>query len=144
MVKYYDDAGVYDAPVDKVWKVLEAHTDENLPKMHPSIHSARTLSEKEGTSEREVEYEVSDGKTEKARLRMTVKPPYSMGIDYLSGSMEGSWVVNTYVPEGDKTRVICTGDFHIRGTDDETALEMGREMIDSRFEEDLKYLHEHW
>ncbi len=141
MVRYYDDTGVLDAPLDMIWKMMEAHTDEALPKIHPVFRSVRTVKEEDNTVEREVEVtSPSTGRPEKAKLRVTVNAPAAFTVEYLSGSLARTWFTNTLVPEGDKTRIVCTGDLHIDGMDDASTLKIGGAMLDDRFEEDRAFL----
>ncbi len=142
MVKYYDDSGVFHGTRDDVWSLVEAHTDENVPRMHPPLVKVTTKSDEGDVVEREVQVEAPDGERETMLLRFTACPPHSLTIDYLSGSMKGTWVTNAYIPEEEGTRVICTGEFHVQGLDDASALRMGSDMLDARFEEDAHFLDE--
>lgn len=143
MVRYYDDRGVFEAPLDSVWRMIGEHTDENMPALHPDLTS-RTVRQEGDTIEREVDARTPEGGRDKMRMLFTARPPRTLTIDYLEGAMKGSWVTNTYIPEGpDKTRVIATGEFHIAGEDDEEARRDAGRMLDQRFDEDARWLKDH-
>ncbi len=139
---YYDDEGVLNAPVDKVWELLAAHTDANVPRIHAALRSVRTVSEDENVTVREVEREGADGEVETMRMRFTAHPPHCLTIEYLDGSLAESWFTSTYIPEGERTRVVCAGHFHAKDVDDATILRIMTDFLDNAFEEDAHFLEE--
>src|SRR5438309_4077350 len=58
------------------------------------------------------------GKSEEI-WQMRMDPPFGFELQVLEGPSKGSKQAHTYVPMGDKTKVIVVGDFHRQGASDE-------------------------
>ena len=50
---------------------------------------------------------------------MRMDPPFGFELQVLEGPSKGSKQTHTYVPMGDKTKVIVVGDYHRGGASDE-------------------------
>ncbi len=136
MVKVTDD-GVFNAPRDKVWKLIEAHgTDPSG--IHPWVKSAKVL-RKEGNSN-VVEQQVDmQGRLVKQVLKVTPNPPSTLTLEFLEGPMTGT-MVNTYtdVPGGTKVTTVCDmKSLMMKDSELEAAV---RQTLNTGFEEDTRYL----
>ena len=134
MVFIYDD-GVFDAPIDRVWKYIQNPEQHR----HESILSQRVLEEKGNTVKLRVETLGPRGKEEQT-WRMTLNPPFGLMNEVLEGSTKGSKNAHTYVPMGDKTKVIVAGDFHVAGMDDAATTKAMLDYLAKVFDEDNKAL----
>jgi hypothetical protein len=140
MVRYYSDDGVFDAPVSKVWKLIEAHGDPNN-RIHASVLGAKPSPQPDGTVKLELSVRGPDGKTQNHTWHVIHRPPYSQSVAFLDGPMKGSWMTTTYLPEGQKTRCITVAEWRVQGiTDEKAALKAANDFFDNGFEEDSKFL----
>lgn len=140
MVRYYSDDGVFDAPVQKVWQLIQAH-GEHAQVIHPSIISRKANPQPDGSITLDVTVKDPDGKPMSQRWHMMAKPPYAQSVDFLDGPMKGSWLTTTYIPEGDKTRAVTAAEWRVQGiTDEATLRKMANDFFDNGFEEDQRYL----
>ena len=140
MVRYYSDDGVHDVPREKLWKLIEAHTDDNISKIHKSFVSMKTVDEHGGAYTKDLQIRGPDGKVSAMRMRFTVKPPNSQTIEILTGPLAGSWSTNTYVAEGNRTRIVTAAEWKVAGADETMALKAAQDFHDSGFDEDAAYL----
>lgn len=140
MARYYSDDGVFDAPVDKVWKLVNAHNDPKN-KIHSSIISMTGKPEPSGSVLADMVTKGPDGKTVASKWRFTMKPPYTQTVEMIDGPMAGTWMTTTYLPEGNKTRAVTVAEWKVQGvSDDATLRKYANEFFDSGFEEDSKFL----
>ncbi len=128
---YVRDEGVFDASIDKVWKYLQSPEIHQ----HDSIPSQQVLEQKGNTMRIRAEVKGPSGKEEQL-WRMTLDPPFGFELEVLSGSQKGSTNTHTYVPMGDKTKVILVGDFHMQGMDAEATKKATLDYFAKVFEED--------
>jgi hypothetical protein len=134
MVHVRDD-GVYDEPLDKIWKYL---MDEN-----PSVHShemirnTKTLEQKGTELTQELELLNPDGKTTRVETwRFVFNPPKGFEIEALSGVSKGTKYSHLYIPIKDQTRVEVEGDFHMEGMDDASTRQAALGFLAQVFTED--------
>ena len=139
MVKYRSDDGVFDAPVDKIWKFIGGEGRHD----HESLRNLKPVKEGDNIVVMSGESKNPDGTWSGFEIKMTMNPPKGFESETLSGPMKGSKYSHTYVPDGDKTKVILEGDFQIAGMTDEGQV---KKAVDSYFnhvfEEDNKNLKE--
>ena len=128
---YLRDEGVFDASIDKLWKYIQDPESHR----HETILSQHVLEQKGNTLRIRAEVKGPSGKEEQL-WRMTMDPPFGFELEVLSGSQKGSTNTHTYVPMGDKTKVILVGDFHIQGMDAEATKKATLDYIAKVFEED--------
>jgi hypothetical protein len=144
MVFIEDREGVYDAPIDKVWKLTQAHATD-CASIHPGFKNImiETVGENDFITTWE---EDINGQIRKMKEKGTVFYPLGVAYEFIDGPFMGSKYFVYYVPqEDDKTRVIMAGDFKSAPTDptvdDEGKL---RSIVLSAFEkvfdEDRAYL----
>ncbi|MCA1812548.1 MAG: SRPBCC family protein [Halobacteriales archaeon] len=140
MVRYYSDDGVFDAPVQKVWKLIEAHQDP-ANKIHAGLVSVTPHPQPDGTAKLDVVTKGPDGKTMNHKWHVVVKPPFTQTVEFIDGPMKGSWMTTTYLPEGNRTRCITVAEWRIQGVTDEKALhKAANEFFDNGFDEDQRFL----
>ncbi|MEA3198922.1 MAG: hypothetical protein QOE90_350 [Thermoplasmata archaeon] len=141
MVRYYSDDGTFDGPVDKVWKLIQAHNDPKN-KIHGSIVSMASKPQPDGSVLADVVTLGNDGRSHvNHKWRFTVKPPHTQSVEMVEGPMKGTWFTSVYLPEGNKTRVVTVAEWKVEGVHDEATLKkLANEFFDSGFDEDNKFL----
>lgn len=140
MARYYSDDGVFDAPLDKVWRLIDAHGDATVRDVHPSTVSQRTVEHAGATTVRDVANRMPDGRVVESRIRFTHHRPFAQTLEFVSGPFAGSWQTSTYVPEGQRTRVVTVGEFRLSGAPDDVALVAATAFVDHAHEDDKAYL----
>lgn len=140
---HYESNGVFDAPLDKVWELLEGHGDpETVTENHPSILDAEVLEEGEGWLRMNQTYDTPDGPME-METRMDLNPPEGWTSEVLSGPFEGGTTTHTYEEEGSRTRVELEGDFPVpEGMSEEEVREVVHELYTTAYHEDQRALEE--
>jgi hypothetical protein len=109
MVFISDWGSEFDAPIETVWKYLQADQD------HGNSHKGRRNFERKSVNENTVELsweQEVDGKWVRSSNRLTFHPPIGFFVEPLEGPMAGSKFFNYYVPKGDKTAVVVVGDWN--------------------------------
>jgi hypothetical protein len=140
MVRYYSDDGVFDAPVSKVWKLIEAHADPNN-KIHASLVGSKGGPQPDGSIKLEMTIRTPDGKTAMQAWRLVHNPPFSQTVEFLDGMFKGSWQTTAYIPEGNRTRCVTTAEWKVQGvTDPAAVLKAANDFFDNGFEEDSRFL----
>ena len=110
---YVRDDGVFDAPLAEVWKYIQ----DPAAHQHEAILSQTVLEQKGNTMKIRAELVGPQGKAEEI-WQMRLDPPFGFELEVLDGPTKGSKNTHTYVPMGDKTKVILVGDFHMQGVND--------------------------
>jgi len=126
------DEGVFDAPVEKIWRYLNdehAHS-HGLVK----VTGMRDQTEKGLTLDLEVKR--PDGSTHTEAWKITMNPPTSMYTEVLAGPMKGTKHTYTYTPMGQKTKVVVEGEFTAQGLDDAATRKSVLAMLEMVFNED--------
>jgi len=131
MVRIRDD-GVFDAPIDKLWKYF----NDNAAHNHTSFQVTKVLEEKGKSQTVMAKIRNASGGFDTEKLLMTVNPPKGFSLEYLSGAMKGSKHTHTYTPQGSKTRVDVEGDFVSTGASDNEVKKGVLAYFAQAFEED--------
>lgn len=141
MVRYYSDDGVFDAPVQKVWQLIQAHAEHGT-KIHEGLVSAKGTPQPDGSIVADWVLRNPDGKTtSKAKLRMVPRPPYAQTVEFTEGAFKGTWLTTVYIPEGNRTRAVTVAEWKVQGvTDEKTLLKMADDFFNHGFDEDSRYL----
>jgi len=107
MVHIKDEGSTFDAPIEVVWKYLQA------PEEHTRTHKNRNFKSKSNSENvMELSWEGNMGGTwVPMRMRITALPPVGVAIEMLEGPMGGSKFFNIYTPMGGKTGITVIGDF---------------------------------
>jgi hypothetical protein len=145
MVFIEDREGVFDASIDKVWKLAKAHSTEGA-KIHPSAKNVATEMINEQVFFNSSEEEEINGQSVRIKMKGTIFYPLGVAFEAIEGPFAGSTYFIYYVPlENNKTNVVVAGDFRSQSidpvVDDEERL---RSIVLSKFEkvfyEDCEYL----
>jgi len=136
---YVEDLGsFFEAPIDKVWKLSQAHQTD-LEKIHPDMKDSRTETVSETSNI--VSYESDmQGQTIKNKIKITILYPLGMAFEFLEGPMAGSKFFNYYIPKGNRTGVNVVGDFVSPGMSDEMLKQTVLSFFEHGFNEDVAYL----
>jgi ligand-binding SRPBCC domain-containing protein len=131
MVHVTDD-GVFDAPVEKVWKYINDQTAH----AHSSLSFTKVLEQSDKGMTAEVQMKNPDGSSHTETWKFTMNPPKSHLTEVLSGPMKGSKYTHTYTPMGNKTKVQVDGEFNAQGMDDAATKKAVLGMFEMVFNED--------
>ncbi len=134
MVHVRDD-GVFDAPIDKIWKYL----NDDTPGVHnhAAITAAKTVEQKENAVVQEWDMRNPDGKTtRKETWKMVFNPPVGFEMESLAGVSKGTRYTNKYTPMGNKTRVEVDGEFRFQGMDEAATKKAALGFLAEVFDED--------
>ena len=136
MVKVVDE-GIYQAPRDKVWKLIEAHGND-IMSIHSDIKSTKLLRTEGSSNVVENETDMG-GQLVKQVVKVTPNPPNTLTLDFLEGPMTGK-MVNTYsdVPGG--TKVATEADMTSPLMNDDQLRAAVLQRLGKNFEEDTRYL----
>ena len=139
MVFVMDDTGEFDAPIEKVWKLNEAHGTEN-EKIHPSTRNFKM--EMVGNREGAITSwdDISQGQSVRVKVKFTNAMPLGFLAEVLEGPMAGSKFFNFYEPRGNKTRVTVAGDFESSVIPENQIKQAVIAYLDQAFNEDTAYL----
>jgi hypothetical protein len=134
MVKLTDE-GLFPAPREKVWRLIEAHgTDAQA--VHPAMKSAKPLN-KEGSMV-EQQWDMN-GQMVRMVVKLTPAPPDKLTVEFLEGPVTGK-MVNTYTEVAGGTKVVTECDMKSQVMDDKQAEITVRQILDNGFADDVRYL----
>ena len=141
MVRITDEGSHFEVPVEKVWKLLEAHGTE-MTKIHPEAKNPKL--EVQGENFAVVSWQMEqEGHNINVKVRTTRFPPLANVIEVLDGPMAGTKFVNYYTPKGNRTGVTVVGDFHSPVIPEAHLEKAAQEFLDNGFNEDTAYLKHH-
>jgi hypothetical protein len=129
------DDGVFEAPLDKIWKFLQ----DSTPGIHnhKSIRAMKTINQQGSSITQEIEFLNPDGKTtRKETWRFVYNPPHGFEMESLAGMSKGTKYSHRYTAMGNRTRVEVEGDFHLQGMDDAATRQAALGFLSEVFEED--------
>src|SRR5271157_93906 len=126
------DEGVFDAPIDKIWKFLQSNEEHE----HKSVKMSKVLEKSDKGMTMEAEMKTADGKTAMETLKFTFDPPKGFTLETISGPMKGTKHTHTYTPMGNKTKVVVEGEFYGQGMDDNVVRKVALAMLAEVFDED--------
>ena len=144
MVFIEDREGIFDAPIDKVWKLAKAHSVEGS-KIHPSAKNIETTMSDDNTFINSW-YEHIHEQTVKIKMKGTIFYPLGIAFEMIEGPFAGSTYFVYYVPRSDnKTGVVLAGEFRSLSIDptvgdDERLRSVVSSTLEKVFEEDCAYL----
>ena len=130
---YLKDEGIFDAPVDKIWRFLQ---DDDANHEHRSVRFSKVLEKSKESMVVEMESTSPDGKTFKQTAKFTFNPPKGFNMEFLTGPMTGTKHTHTYTPMGDKTKVEVAGEFKIQGLDEQATRKTALAQLEQLFNED--------
>ena len=138
MVFIVDDGSVFEAPLDKVWKLVEAHNTDG-PKIHPEM---KNITQEEVSKNAVIigwESDIQDRRV-KSKMKITAYPPLGMTFELLEGPMTGSKFFNYYTPKGATTGVTVAGDFNSPVMTGDQLKQAVLAFLEQSFNEDSAYL----
>jgi hypothetical protein len=144
MVFIEDREGIFDAPIDKVWKLAKAHSVEGS-KIHPSAKNIETTMSDDNTFINSW-YEHINEQTIKIKMKGTIFYPLGIAFEMIEGPFAGSTYFVYYVPRSyNKTGVVLAGEFRSLSIDptvgdDEMLRSVVSSTLEKLFEEDCAYL----
>jgi hypothetical protein len=144
MVFIEDRQGIFDAPIDKVWKLAKAHSTEGS-KIHPSAKNVVTEMVNEQIFTNSWDEEIK-GQTVKIKAKGTIFYPLGIAFETIEGPFAGSTYFIYYIPISDnKTNVVVAGDFRSESIDptvgdDERLRSLVLSTLEKVFNEDCEYL----
>ncbi|MCI4334709.1 MAG: hypothetical protein L3K04_03665 [Thermoplasmata archaeon] len=138
MVRIVDEGSHFDAPISKVWKLIESHATETS-KIHPGAKNAKIHPVGENQGSVTFESDVN-GQMMPMKFRVTAIPPTAQVLEILQGPLAGSKVVNYYTAKGDKTAVTVIADFESPMLPPHQLEAVAREFLQNGFDEDQAYL----
>lgn len=100
MVFIFDDEGVFDASLERVWRFMRVHKD--YPHPHHINASREGLGENSYISNYEFK---SEGLAIRIKYKGTLHPPLGLAMDFVGGTFEGSKLFQYFSPASGKTRV---------------------------------------
>jgi hypothetical protein len=110
MVFIEDIGSRFDAPLDKVWKLGEAHAKDGN-KIHPNTRNNKTEIVNENTFVNSWE-EDTNGQAIKTKAKGTIYYPLEIAFEILEGPFSDSKFFTYYIPkDNNKTSVNVVGDF---------------------------------
>lgn len=130
---------MYDAPIDKIWKLNMAH-GAVMAKIHPGAKNPTF--EQLSDTVFQVSYETDvGGRTAKVVVKFTFYPTLGFAAEHLEGPFEGTKFFNYYTPKGKQTEVTVVGEFVSKAPmSDDKVKEGVLAMLEQLFQEDKAYL----
>ena len=138
MVYVEEEEAYFDAPLDKIWRLLQAHSRESA-KIHPQHTNQGGRQVGENVSEVSWEEEIF-GQRAMTKRRLTMYPPLGWTAVVLEGPLVGSKYFVYYAPRGDRTAVFAVGDFRSPAFSDSNVEAAAKSYFDRTFREDTAYL----
>ncbi len=103
----FDDSGIYDAPVELIWKYFSSAVDHRVAHRHRNSRLTE-LTDTSFIASWEQEYE---GRPVTFSMRGTSFYPLGLAYEVLEGPIAGSKFLFYYTPLGQRTRVTLVGEF---------------------------------
>jgi hypothetical protein len=129
------DEGVFEAPLDKIWKYLQDQTPG--VHNHKAIRAMKPIEQKGSSMTVEIEFLNPDGKsTRKETWRFAYNPPQGFEMEALAGASKGTKYSHRYTSMGNRTRVEVEGEFHIQGMDEASTRQAALAFLSQVFDED--------
>ncbi|HEX7206877.1 MAG TPA: hypothetical protein VF233_01760 [Nitrososphaeraceae archaeon] len=144
MVFIEDREGIFDASIDKVWKLVQAHVKEGSV-IHPSAKNVVTELLDDNTFINSWNEEIN-GQSISIKVKGRMFYPVGVVFEMIEGPFAGSTYLIYYIPRPDnKTGVVLAGEFRSLSVDptvgdDERLRSMVLSTFEKVFYEDCEYL----
>jgi hypothetical protein len=138
MVFILDDGAYFNAPLDKIWKLLEAHGADG-PKIHPDDKNQKMEMAADNVMVAEWE-NVVGGRAVKTKVRFSLYPPLGTAGEFLEGPFAGSKFFNIYTPKNQRTYITAVGEWKSPSIPEDKLKKAVLSMLDKEFGEDVAYL----
>lgn len=139
MVYLKDEGGIFDAPIDFVWKYIYGgaeHDSAHKTTRNPTFAKVSEITFLYG-SERFLR-----GKWAPDKFRISMFPPVSVVTEWVEGVLAGSTFVYLYSPQGDKTRIDVYGEFTSKTIPPAEVEAAAREFLETEFAADAPVVRE--
>ena len=133
MVFILDQGSVFDAPLEKIWRLMSSPAEHKHPRGMRNLKVERTADPAVRLMEWEGE---SQGTVFPIKWKIIFFPPIGFAIDYLEGPLAGSKEFEYYTPMGDKTGITCVGEFKAAGMSDDKLRAIVMDLYEQVFRED--------
>jgi hypothetical protein len=138
MVRIIDEGSHFDAPIGKVWELVELH-GQKLSEIHPDVQHPKI--EQVGENQGMISYTMEmNGQKIPIRMRTTALPPLAQVLEHLDGPLGGSKIISYYTPKGDKTAVTVVADFESPMLTPPQLDAAAHDFLDRGFDQDQAYL----
>lgn len=139
MVYIKDEGSVFDASLEDVLRLREAHLKEG-PRIHPEQLNQKIDQIDDRTVINSWEQDMQ-GQRIRTRAKLTSYAPVGLAIEILEGPLAGSRFFNYYTPIGPKkTGVTVVGEFKSSMMPDSQLKPAVEAFLQKAFEEDAAYL----
>ncbi len=138
MVHIVDEGSHFEIPIDKVWKLIEAHNTDG-PAIHPDMKNMKGTAVDERTSHLDFDSDAG-GQTVHTKLRITAFPPVGQALEVVEGPMKGSVMFNYYIPKGNRTAVTVVGEFKSHMMPDDQLKQAAWQFLEHEFNADTEYV----
>ena len=138
MVHIEDSGSFFDAPIDKIWKLVEAHGTD-LTKIHPDMKNVKAEMVSENSNVVGYDNEMQ-GQTIRSKIKITSYYPLGLAFEMLEGPLAGSKFFNYYIPSGNRTGITAVGEFKSSSMNDDMIRQAVKSMFDTGFDQDAAYL----
>jgi len=138
MVHIEDSGSFFDAPIDKIWKLVEAHGTD-LTKIHPDMKNVKAEMVSENCNVVGYDNEMQ-GQTIRSKIKITSYYPLGLAFEMLEGPLAGSKFFNYYIPSGNRTGITVVGEFKSSSMNDNMIRQVVKSMLDNGFDQDTAYL----
>ena len=138
MVHIEDSGSFFDASIDKIWKLVDAHGTD-LTKIHPDMKNVKAEMVSENCNVVGYDNEMQ-GQTIRSKIKITSYYPLGLAFEMLEGPLAGSKFFNYYIPSGNRTGITAVGEFKSSSMSDDMIRQAVKSMLDNGFDQDGAYL----
>jgi hypothetical protein len=132
MVFILDQGSVFDAPLEKIWKLMFSRSEHKHATMR-NFNAEPTADQSTFLATWESDLQ---GTTIPFKAKFVYFPPVGFAIEYLEGPLAGSKEFEYYTPMGNKTGITCVGEFKAAGMSDDQVMAAAMDAYDKVFRED--------
>jgi len=136
MVFVIDEGSVFEAPLEKIWR-LNISPIEHLHQSMKNLKIEPTADPLAFLASWDSEWR---GSTSNMKAKFTFFPPLGFTADFVEGPFAGSKEFEYYIPMGDKTGITCVGEFIATGFSDDELKAAVSDFEAKAFEEDQENL----
>jgi hypothetical protein len=133
LVYVLDEGGVFDAPLDKIWRYLQTPPDIHN---HPSNQNVEMEMQQDGSVHLSFDNEAPGGTKFRNKIKMAMMPPVGFTMEYIEGPLTGSKAMQFYNPMGNKTGVTIAGEFVSKMLPENQLKSIVQMNLDKAFNED--------
>lgn len=105
MVFILDEGSVFKAPLGKVWQLAQS---EGVHRHLSQLNPQRSMEGEHPVLS--FDTKMPDGKLVRNKIRMTIVPPVGFVLEYVGGPLEGTKLMQYYIPKGNETGATVVGE----------------------------------